>query len=76
MAFSTDNAKVNKTEALKEYDKKIADIKAKLNEKIDVIKSSIFASSPDEIKDLTQKIIDEQIKNQTLKILLRSLIKL
>ncbi len=67
LAFSTDNAKVNKTEALKEYDKKIADIKAKLNEKIEVIKSSIFASSPDEIKDLTQKIIDEQIKNQSLK---------
>ncbi len=38
-----------------------------MNEKIAIIKSSIFASSPDEIKDLTQKIIDEQIKNRIFK---------
>ncbi len=66
LALSTENAKVNRSEAIKVYDDKIADIKSKLNEKIDIIKSSIFASSPEEIKDLTQKIIDEQIRNQTL----------
>ncbi len=76
LALSTENAKVNKTEAIKEYDKKIADIKAKLNDKIEVIKSSIFASSPDEIKDLTQKIIDEQIKNQTLVVTVSELKKI
>ncbi len=68
LAISSDNNNSNKTEAVKEYDKKIADIKAKLNEKIEVIKSSIFASSPEEVKELSQKIIEEGIKNQTLKV--------
>ena len=76
LALSTDNAKVNRPEAIEEYDKKIADIKSKLNDKIAVIKSSIFASSPDEIKDLTQKIIDEQIKNQTLLVTVSELEKI
>ncbi|MFO7446279.1 MAG: polysaccharide biosynthesis tyrosine autokinase [Ignavibacteriaceae bacterium] len=53
--------------AVKEYDQRINELKKKLNDKLEVIKSGIYASSPEEVKDLSQKIIQEEIKNQTLR---------
>ncbi len=53
---------------ISDYDKKISDLKAKLDEKIKVIKAGILASSPDEVKALSQKIIEEEIKNGSLRI--------
>ncbi|MBU1101026.1 MAG: polysaccharide biosynthesis tyrosine autokinase [Bacteroidetes bacterium] len=51
---------------LTDFDNKINDLKIKLNEKIDVYKAGIFASSPEEIKSLTQKVLEEGIKFQAL----------
>lgn len=56
-----------------EYDKKIKDLKSKLDEKIEVLKAGIFASSPEEVKSLSQKIIEEEIKNESLRIKLKGL---
>ncbi|MCL6493368.1 MAG: polysaccharide biosynthesis tyrosine autokinase [Ignavibacterium sp.] len=56
-----------------EYDKKIKDLKSKLDEKIKVLKAGIFASSPEEVKSLSQKIIEEEIKNGSLRIKLKGL---
>lgn len=58
---------------VREYDKKIKDLKAKLDEKIKVLKAGILASSPEEVKSLSQKIIEEEIKNSSLKTTLKGL---
>ncbi|MFN3874056.1 MAG: polysaccharide biosynthesis tyrosine autokinase, partial [Ignavibacterium sp.] len=60
-------------EKLNEYDKKIKDLKSKLDEKIKVLKAGIFASSPEEVKNLSQKIIEEEVRNGSLKIRLKGL---
>ncbi len=55
------------TSKVKEYDKKIRDLKLKLDEKVKVLKAGILASSPEEVKALSQKIIEEEIKNGSLR---------
>ncbi len=50
-----------------QYDKKIESLKNKLNEKIKVYKAGILAASPDEIKDLTAKVLDEEVKYKAAK---------
>lgn len=59
--------------AVKEYDQKIKDLRKKLNDKLEVIKAGIFASSPEEVKELSQKILLEETKNQTLRTTLTEL---
>lgn len=54
------------SQKVKEYDAKITELKGKLDDKIKVLKSGIFASSPDEVRDLSQKIIETEVKNQQL----------
>jgi len=56
-----------------EYDKKIKDLKSKLDEKIKVLKAGIFASSHEEVKSLSQTIIEEEIKNGSLRIKLKGI---
>ncbi len=63
----------NKEAIIKDYNLKIRDIQNKLNSKIDEIKSGIFASSPEEVKELSQKIIEEEVNNQSLKITVNEL---
>lgn len=52
---------------LKEYDDKLAELNDKLDEKIKVLKAGIFASSPEEVKSLSQKIIEMEIKTGSLR---------
>ncbi|MBI2416411.1 MAG: hypothetical protein HYV28_00585, partial [Ignavibacteriales bacterium] len=65
---------VNKTntlsgsEALREYDRKIKAVEDILKQKIEVLKTSIFATTPEELRDLAQKILAEEMKTQSLKI--------
>ncbi|MGE5812600.1 MAG: GumC family protein, partial [Ignavibacteria bacterium] len=73
LAMSSKTPGVNIDPVIKDYDKKIKDLKDKLDQQIDVIKAGIFASSPEEVKDLTQKIVTEEIKNQSLSISLKEL---
>ena len=40
-----------------EYDRKINDLRRELDKELEVLKAGIFASSPQEVKELTQKII-------------------
>lgn len=53
--------------AVDELDRKIEGLKKKVKDKISVYKAGIFASSPEEVKLLSQKIIEEDIKNQASK---------
>ncbi len=73
LALSSKTPGVNIDPVIKDYDRKIKDLKDKLEQQIDVIRAGIFASSPEEVKDLTQKIITEEIKNQSLSISLKEL---
>ncbi len=53
--------------------KKITELKEKLSAVISDIKAGAFASSPDQIKELTQKLIEEEINNNSLSIELKEL---
>jgi len=69
---SRDVAIANNKEAIntpnvKELDYKIKELKGKINQKFEVFKQGAFASTPEELKNLAQKIIDEEIKMQSLK---------
>ncbi|MEJ2614214.1 MAG: polysaccharide biosynthesis tyrosine autokinase, partial [Ignavibacteriaceae bacterium] len=67
LALANTNGKIDVSAKIKEYDQKINELKSKLNDKIEVIKAGIFASSPGEVKELSQKIIEEDVKNSSLK---------
>jgi len=69
IALSNNNGPIeNRESIIRDYDVKIRDLQNKLNSKVEEIKAGIFASSPAEVKELSQKIIEEEIKNQALKI--------
>jgi tyrosine-protein kinase Etk/Wzc len=73
LAISSKTPGVNTDPIIKDYDKKIKDLKDKLDQQIEIIKAGIFASSPEEVKELSQKIITEEVKNQSLMISLKEL---
>jgi len=67
LALVKTDPRTDYTLQLKEYDNKIAELKNKLDDKIKVLKAGIFASSPEEVKVLSQKIIEEEVKNGSLR---------
>ncbi len=73
IAIANKNSKINNPDLNADYEKRIIDLKEKLEEKIKVVKAGIFASSPDEIKELSKKIIEEEIKFHSLTISLKEL---
>jgi succinoglycan biosynthesis transport protein ExoP len=68
LALSTKGELDGDSEAIRKLDSKISELRSKLNDRVEEIKAGIFASSPEEVKELSQKIIEEEIKNQSLKI--------
>lgn len=73
LALAKSETGVDISQKIKEYDLKIKDLNQKLDEKIKVLKSGIFASSPEEVRGISQKIIEEEVKNKSLKSSLNSL---
>jgi capsular exopolysaccharide synthesis family protein len=65
--------RINTSDQIRKYDERIAEIEEKLKEKSDLIKAGIFASSPEQVQQLTVKILDEDTKSQALKIKIREL---
>ena len=59
-----------------EYDRKINDLRKELDRELEVLKAGIFASSPEEVKELTQKIIAEEVRNQSLETSIKELDKI
>lgn len=72
-AMSTSANTQRKNELLKDYDLKIEELKNKLNSQLSVYRAGILASSPTEIKDLTRKVLEEEIKYQSLQASYRKL---
>ena len=73
LALAIKNPNIDVTEKINSYDQKINDLKQKLNEKFSDIKTSLYASSPEQAKGFNQKVIEEEIKNQSLNIKLKEL---
>ncbi len=73
LAFSNAKSKLDVDAKIKEYDRKINDLKQKLTQKMEIIKAGIFASSPEEVKELSQKIIVETIRDDSLNIIINGL---
>ncbi|MEJ2495723.1 MAG: GNVR domain-containing protein, partial [Ignavibacteriaceae bacterium] len=65
IALNKSNSEENEL-VIKDYDKKLDKLKGELDKELKVIKAGIFASSPEEVKELTQKIIEEEVKNKSL----------
>jgi tyrosine-protein kinase Etk/Wzc len=59
-----------------EYDRKIDELRKQLDKELEVLKAGIFASSPEEVKELTQKIIGEEVRNQSLETSIKELEKI
>ncbi|MFC2135554.1 GumC family protein [Bacteroidota bacterium] len=66
LALANNRAAQREAEIVSEYDNRIEELKSKLNEKIEVYKAGIFASSPEEIKQLTQLVLESEVKYQAL----------
>lgn len=49
-----------------EFEKRIKDLKEKLNQKINTYKAGIFASSPEEIKELSRRVLEAELTYQGL----------
>jgi tyrosine-protein kinase Etk/Wzc len=67
MVLSSNDKDKSNNPNVKEIDQKIKSLRKKLSEKVEVIRSGIFASSPEQVKQLSQKILEEEVKNQTLR---------
>lgn len=66
-------SRIGDDQLIKEYDKKIDQLQTKLNKQIEILKLSIIASTPEELRTLSQKIIEEEIKLQSLQTMLAQL---
>ncbi len=66
MALANKDPNLDVSSKINEYDKRINDLKNKLRNKINEIKSGAFSSSPDQVKNLTQKMIEEEVRNHSL----------
>jgi capsular exopolysaccharide synthesis family protein len=61
---------------IQEYDRKINELRKQLDKELEVLKAGIFASSPEEVKELTQQIIGEEVRNQSLETSIKELDKI
>ena len=66
-ALASASNSVNSSALIEKYDTKIANLNNKLDELINEYRSKVLASSPDELKELTQEIFQGQLKYETLK---------
>ena len=66
LALANKNPNIDVTEKVAGYDQKINELKQKLNEKFNEIKTSLYSGSPEQAKGLTNKLIEEEIRNHSL----------
>lgn len=76
VALSRKNEVNENSPVIIEYDRKLNDLRKELDKELEVLKAGIFASSPAEVKELTQKIIAEEVKNQSLQTSIKELDKI
>lgn len=62
-----DNKEAANTPKVKELDAKLKELKGKLDQKFDIYRQGAFANSPSELKEIGQKIMEQEIKSQALR---------
>ncbi len=55
----------NAQKLVKDFDSKIGEFRDRLNNQLSVYRAGVLASSPDDIKDLTKKVLEEEVKYQS-----------
>ncbi|MEW6195114.1 MAG: polysaccharide biosynthesis tyrosine autokinase [Bacteroidota bacterium] len=65
-ALSSASANLKRNEIIKDIDRRINDLKEKLNSQLSVYRAGILSSSPEEIKNTTKKVLEEEVKYQSL----------
>jgi tyrosine-protein kinase Etk/Wzc len=73
LALANKKPKLDVSAKVQDYNNKITELNEKLNASISDIKAGAFASSPDQIKDLTKKLIEEKINNNSLQLKMEEL---
>jgi capsular exopolysaccharide synthesis family protein len=76
VAISRKDGLTEESPMIQEYDRKINELRKQLDKELEVLKAGIFASSPEEVKELTQKIIAEEVRNQSLETSIKELDKI
>jgi len=64
VAISNTQGASRRKELVEDYNARIDELKSTLDEQLAVYKASIFASSPAELKDLSLKVLEEEIKSK------------
>lgn len=67
VALANNPVAQKKNEIIKQYDDRINELSAKVDNEIKKKRAGIFASSPEEIRQLSQKLFEEEVKYQSLK---------
>lgn len=65
-AVSGSTGSTRKSEMITGIDSKINALKEQLNNQLSVYRAGVLSSSPEEIKDLTKKVLEEEVKYQSL----------
>ncbi|MBI1937735.1 MAG: polysaccharide biosynthesis tyrosine autokinase [Ignavibacteriales bacterium] len=65
-AVSGSAGSTRKSEMITGIDAKINALKEQLNNQLSVYRAGVLSSSPEEIKDLTKKVLEEEVKYQSL----------
>ncbi|MBK7498280.1 MAG: hypothetical protein IPI19_04065 [Ignavibacteriales bacterium] len=73
IAMSIKGSNVDVASKVKEYDDRIAELKQKLNSTIRTIKADAYSGNPEQVRDLAQRLIEEEIKNSSLTVQLEQL---
>ncbi|MBE0571341.1 MAG: polysaccharide biosynthesis tyrosine autokinase [Ignavibacteriaceae bacterium] len=76
VAISRKDGLTEDSPMIQEYERKINELRKQLDKELEVLKAGIFASSPEEVKELTQKIIGEEVRNQSLETSIKELDKI
>ncbi len=73
IAMSIKSPDVDVSSKVQEYDKRITELKQKLNSTIRTIKADAYSGNPEQVRDLAQRLIEEEIKNSSLTVQLEQL---
>ncbi len=73
LALASTRASSERKETVEKFSQSINELKSILDEQLSVYKASIFASSPEELKELSLKVLEEEVKLKTYKAKFQSL---
>ncbi len=76
LAIRSESSNAAKNKAIQDAENKINELRSKLTKSLDIYKASIFARSPEEVRLLSQKLLEEEIKSIALSTKISELAKI